>query len=147
MLALSFGLLLVMGTVALLLADMERKRRIIVDLLNQLLPLVARSRRLAMANLRRLSGSPVQAYSLIDPFEREIGLVENEHDITPPGDDARRTSLFAGTRLAILRGVSRSSSMSSPPPRKTPTRHQTPPRTRLCPHNHERRWQSQKAAD
>ena len=50
MLALSFGLLLVMGTVALLLADMERKRRIIVDLLNQLLPLVARSRRLAMAN-------------------------------------------------------------------------------------------------
>ena len=33
MLALSFGLLLVMGTVALLLADMERKRRIIVDLL------------------------------------------------------------------------------------------------------------------
>ena len=41
MLALSFGLLLVMGTVALLLADMERKRRIIVDLLNQLLPLAA----------------------------------------------------------------------------------------------------------
>ena len=34
MLALSFGLLLVMGTVALLLADMERKRRIIVDLFN-----------------------------------------------------------------------------------------------------------------
>ena len=102
MLALSFGLLLVMGTVALLLADMERKRRSIVDLINQLLPLVARSRRLAMANLRRLSGSPVQAYSLIDPLEREIGLVENEHDITPPGDDARRTSLFAGTWLAYL---------------------------------------------
>ncbi|HJP32829.1 MAG TPA: hypothetical protein QGF95_19960 [Candidatus Latescibacteria bacterium] len=84
MLALSLGLLFVMATTAALLADMERKRRTIVDLLDQLSPLVARSRRLAMANLRRLSRSPVQAYTLIDALEREIGLVESEHDVPPP---------------------------------------------------------------
>lgn len=83
MLALSLGLLFVMATTAALLADMERKRRTIVDLLDQLSPLVARSRRLAMANLRRLSRSPVQAYTLIDALEREIGLVESEHDVPP----------------------------------------------------------------
>ena len=30
--------------------------------------------------------------------------MENEHDITLPGDDAHRTSLFAGTGLAYLEG-------------------------------------------
>ena len=30
--------------------------------------------------------------------------MENEHDITLPGDDDPRTSLFAGARLAYLEG-------------------------------------------
>ena len=100
MLALSLGLLFVMIVIAGLLADMERKRRIIVDLLDQLAPMLDRSRRLTLANLRRLSRSPVHAYSLIDPLEREIGLLEVENDIVPDEDDTRRTSVFAGTRLA-----------------------------------------------
>ncbi|MDA0337604.1 MAG: hypothetical protein O2782_20765 [bacterium] len=100
MVALSLGLLLVMVAMALLLADMERKRRTIVDLLDQLAPMMARRRRLTLANLRRLSRSPVHAYSLIDPIEREIGFLESEHSVTPDADDRRRTSLFAGSRLA-----------------------------------------------
>jgi hypothetical protein len=67
MVALAFGLLLVIMTTAILLADMERKRRTVVDLLEQLAPIIGCKRRLTMANLRRLSRSPVHAYSLIDP--------------------------------------------------------------------------------
>ena len=100
MVELSLGLLLVMVAMALLLADMERKRRTIVDLLDQLAPMMERRRRLTMANLRRLSRSPVHAYSLIDPLEREIGFLENEHGVTPEEDDRRRTSFFASSRLA-----------------------------------------------
>jgi hypothetical protein len=39
-----------------------------------------------MSNLRRLSNSPVQAYGLIDPIEREIGLLEKKNEIPGPED-------------------------------------------------------------
>jgi hypothetical protein len=86
MLALSLGIIFVLGAVAALLADMEKKRRLIVELVDLLTPLVDRNRRLAMSNLRRLSNSPVQAYGLIDPIEREIGLLEKKNEIPGPED-------------------------------------------------------------
>ncbi|MBT6147866.1 MAG: hypothetical protein HOH74_20685, partial [Gemmatimonadetes bacterium] len=87
MLALSLGLLMVMMATAVLLADMERKRRAVVELLDALTPIIGRTRRLTMANLRRLSHSPVHAYSLLDPLEREIGLLEGENGVTPSQSD------------------------------------------------------------
>jgi hypothetical protein len=92
MLALSLGLLMVMMATAVLLADMERKRRAVVELLDALTPLIGRTRRLTMANLRRLSHSPVHAYSLL----------EGENGVAPSQSDTRRISLFAGSRLANL---------------------------------------------
>ena len=86
MLALSLGIIFVLGAVAALLADMEKKRRLIVELVDLLTPLVDRNRRLAMPNLRRLSNSPVQAYGLIGPIEREIGLIEKKNEIPGPED-------------------------------------------------------------
>lgn len=100
MLSLLMGLLFVMVVIAVLLADMERKRKVIVDLLDQLAPMLDKSRRLTMANLRRLSRSPVHAYNLLDPLEREISLLETENDVAPDDTDSRRGSIFAGSRLA-----------------------------------------------
>lgn len=57
MLALSLGLLFVMIVIAGLLADMERKRKIIVDLLDQLTPMLDRSRRLTLSQMRTTPGA------------------------------------------------------------------------------------------
>lgn len=90
---------MVMVATALLLADMERKRRVIVDLIDRLAPLTDNSRRLPMGNIRRLSRSPFHTYGLIDALEREIGFIEEKREVSAPEDDSGLLGSLAGARL------------------------------------------------
>ncbi len=89
MLLLFFGLLLVLLGFGLILKDMDRRRRQIAEMLNRVEPLVERSRRLHIRNMRGLTGSLFYTGNLLDQLEHEVTLREREKGLPSPIGSAR----------------------------------------------------------
>lgn len=96
------GLVIVGLAMGLLVADMERKRRVLSEIIERLEPLVPRNRRLALHNLRRLSQSLFYAHNLMAQVERELLLQEKEKGIEIPVVDASRFSMRTSKQLASM---------------------------------------------
>lgn len=101
MLGLYFGLLLVFICVGLILADMERRRRQLADMLNRFEPLVGRDRRFHIRNLRGMNSSVFYAGNLMDSLEREVATLEQAKGVQPR-DRQARFSLWPGRRYRDL---------------------------------------------
>ena len=101
MLYLFFGLILVVVCFGFILADMDRKRRQLGFLLDRVEPLVDRTRRLHVRNLRGLNNSLFYAYNLMDNLEGEVAGTEQEKGLHPP-DAESRFSLKPGRRYRDL---------------------------------------------
>jgi hypothetical protein len=123
MLALSLGLLMVFVVTAILLADLERKRRRLVALYDRMAPLIDKKRRLPFGNMRRMASSPFHLHGLIDLTEREIGYLEDAAGIAPPADTPR----FAGGR--IVQFDQRLDALAPPAPAESPDRPRATPAT------------------
>lgn len=96
-----FGLILVAITFGVIIADMDRKRRQLAFLLDRVEPLVSRTRRLHLRNLRGLNNSLFYAYNLMENLEREVAGTEQEKGVHPP-DSESRFSLRPGRRYRDL---------------------------------------------
>lgn len=103
MLALLFGLVLVGIVTALLLVDMDRKRRLLADLLDRFEPVAPRARKLALRNLRRLCNSLFYAHNLMAGLDRELVMVEREMGLEDPDLDNGRFAFLVSRRLANMR--------------------------------------------
>ena len=101
MLPLFIGLLLVVGLFGFFLADMERKRRRLAELIDRVEPLVDRDLRLHVRNLRGLNNSLFYAYHLQEDLEGVVRATEAQHGLPPPAGSGR-FSLRSGRRLDDL---------------------------------------------
>ena len=89
MLLLFVGLFLVLVCLGAILTDMDRRRRQLGELLDRIEPLVDRSRRLHVRNMRGLNGSLFYTSNLLDQLEHEVTTNERGKGIGPPEDEAR----------------------------------------------------------
>lgn len=98
MVILFFGLLLVMAFLGLIVTDLDKRRRQLVDMLDRLEPLVDRSRRLHVRNMRGSNSSLFYANNLLDQLEHEVAMLERQKGCPAPTDNAR-FSLRPGRRF------------------------------------------------
>ena len=86
---------------ALLVYDMDRKRRRMREVLARLEPLAEGSKKFRAQYLRGISRSIFFNNQLMDAMDREIGVMEEEREIPSPEESGKR-SLFSAKRLKAL---------------------------------------------
>ena len=86
---------------ALLVYDMDRKRRRMREVLARLEPLAEGSKKFRAQYLRGISRSIFFNDQLMDAMDREIGVMEAEREIPSPEESGER-SLFSIKRLKAL---------------------------------------------
>ena len=101
MLLLFIGLLLVFVCFGVILSDMDRRRRQLADMLDRVEPLVDRSRRLHVRNMRGFNQSLFYTGNVLDQLDHEVTAREREKGCAPPPDKAR-FSLRPGRRFRDL---------------------------------------------
>lgn len=121
MLLLFIGLLLMLLAFGLLVADMDRRRRQLGDMINRAEPLVDRSRRLHVRNMRGLNNSLFYSSTLFDQLEREITAVERLKGLETPTAETRY-SLWARNRYRRLdERIDSLAALAAPAPEPTAT--------------------------
>lgn len=73
----------------LMVHDMDRRRRQLADMIDRVEPLVDRTRRLHIRNMRGLNNSLFYTGNLLDQLEQEVTVREREKGLPPPADNAR----------------------------------------------------------
>ncbi|MDA0337607.1 MAG: hypothetical protein O2782_20780 [bacterium] len=73
----------------LTLNDMDRRRRQLAEMLDRVEPLVERTRRLHIRNMRGLNSSLFYTGNLLDQLEHEVTLREREKGLPSPTGTAR----------------------------------------------------------
>ena len=101
MAVLFFAVIGAIAVTGLLLYDMDRKRQRMKSILERLGPLVKKGKFRAQ-HMRRLSMSLFMSQQLKAALEREVLLLEREHEIPPPDPDKGGFALTAGKSLQLL---------------------------------------------
>lgn len=115
------GLAAVMVLLGLFMTDLDRKRRQLADMLDRVEPLVDRSRRLHLRNMRGSNSSLFYADNLLDELEREVTVVERQTGYAPPTDTGRfslrpgRRYVSLESRIAGLEALSQIERVDGPP--------------------------------
>ena len=115
------GMAAVLVLLGLFITDLDRKRRQLADMLYRVEPLVDRSRRLHLRNMRGSNSSLFYTDNLLDELEHEVTVVERQKGYAPP-TDAGLFSLQPGrryvsleSRIAELEALSQAEREDAPP--------------------------------
>ena len=116
------GMAAVLVLLGLFMTDLDRKRRQLADMLDRVEPLVDRSRRLHLRNMRGSNSSLFYTDNLLDELEHEVTVVERQKGYAPPTD----AGLFSLSQAAVM-SASNPESPNSKPCRKLNARTPPPP--------------------
>ena len=83
------GMAAVLVLLGLFMTDLDRKRLQLADMLDRVEPLVDRSRRLHLRNMRGSNSSLFYTDNLLDELEHEVTVVELQEGYAPPNDTGR----------------------------------------------------------
>ncbi len=115
------GMAAVLVLLGLFITDLDRKRRQLADMLDRVEPLVDRSRRLHLRNMRGSNSSLFYTDNLLDELEHEVTVVERQEGYAPPTDTGRfslrpgRRYVSLESRIAGLEALSQVEREDAPP--------------------------------